>query len=117
MFSKIVRAVECYVRNAAEDIRDIYTISNENGKRLLELNEQGQEYHGEARSWHRDLEHTVKANLSTQERAAKRRHFSINHELTELGKNITNQGHEWRSNETQRAQGNLMKLIFSSDLS
>lgn len=106
--SKIVKAVECYVHNTAEDIRDIQIISNENGKRLLELNEQGREHHGEARLWYRDLGHTVNTideNLLRQERAAKRRHVSMNHNVHEMGMNIMNQGHEWRSEEIQRVEG------------
>lgn len=49
--SIILSAVERYVRNVAEDVRDLATHINENGKRLLDLDEHSQEQSKRVMAW------------------------------------------------------------------
>lgn len=51
--STILSAIENYIKNAAEDVRDVRQIVNENGKRLREYSERSCQYQEEITSWHR----------------------------------------------------------------
>ncbi|KAK3176315.1 hypothetical protein OEA41_007638 [Lepraria neglecta] len=56
----ILSAVEKYVRNIAEDVRDVGNTVNENGKRLLDMDEHQARNHKEAISWHDETENSIK---------------------------------------------------------
>lgn len=61
MRSIITRAVESYIRNVAEDVRDIHTIVNENGKRLRDLDCTTRENYEQAKRWRTDTGGKVRA--------------------------------------------------------
>ena len=85
--SILLEAIERYVRNVAEDVRDLKLMSNENGKRLIELDD------------------SVNEKFQAQEKAAERRHISISDDVHHMGMNIVKHSEEWRSDENQRIQG------------
>lgn len=82
-----MEAIERYVRNVAEDVRDLRSLSNENGKRLIELDD------------------SINEKFQAQEHAAKRRHISISDAVHHMGMNIMKHSEAWRSDESQRLQG------------
>ena len=56
----ILSAVEQYIRNVAEDVRDLKTVINENDKRLLDDIESGQDLINEYRRCLRDIGEDVR---------------------------------------------------------
>ena len=57
----IISAVERYIRNVANDVRDIHAIVNENGKRLRDLDCTTRENYEHAKCWRTDTGAKVRA--------------------------------------------------------
>jgi len=57
----IFSTVNRYVHDIADDVREIHTIVNENGKRLLSLDCLSQEHYEHAKQWHADTEVEIRA--------------------------------------------------------
>lgn len=52
-------AVETYVRNTAEDIGDIKTTINDNGKRLLDMDERALEQGEASKRWRQQVDNNI----------------------------------------------------------
>jgi hypothetical protein len=57
----IISAVQCYIRNVAEDVRDIHTIVEESGERLLSLDCASREHYEHTELWHTDTGAQIRA--------------------------------------------------------
>lgn len=72
------------MKNVAEDVRDLATHINENGKRLLDLDEYSREQSERVNAWHGETEtaiHVIGENVLAQNGLAKKRHKDIEDSL------------------------------------
>jgi hypothetical protein len=56
----LLTAIERYNRNASEDIRDVKAAVNENGKRLLDLNERSEGNYKRIKVWHEQTDNHIR---------------------------------------------------------
>lgn len=61
MYRIVISAVERYVRNVADNVRDIHTTVNESSDRLLSLDGLSREHYEHAERWHADPEAEIRA--------------------------------------------------------
>ncbi|MCJ1264869.1 hypothetical protein MMC22_004744 [Lobaria immixta] len=105
----VLSAVERYIRNVAEDVRDLATHVNENGKRLLNLDERTREQSERVNAWHGETEtaiHDIGENILAHGNVAKKQHKNTADDLHRIGHDVTNHRHEWRSEAIKRERGN-----------
>lgn len=57
----IISAVERYVRNVAEDVREIHTMVNKSNEHILNLDRISREYYEHAEQWHADIGAEIRA--------------------------------------------------------
>lgn len=107
------------MKNVAEDVRDLATHINENGKRLLDLDEHSREQSEKVNAWHGETEtaiHVISENVLAHNGVAKKRHKHIEDSLHRIESNtdVINHCRERRSEEGQKKKG---KRIFSDSCS
>lgn len=76
-FSIIISAVERYVKNIVADVRDLSNHINENGKRLLDLDEHSREQSKTVNAWHGKTETAIDVigeDVLAYDSVAKKRH-------------------------------------------
>ncbi|MCJ1467598.1 hypothetical protein MMC07_006223 [Pseudocyphellaria aurata] len=104
----ILRAIERYVRNVGEDVRDLAALMNENGKRLRDLDEHNRVQSEKVNEWHAGVEtavHVIGENVLSHDKYAKKRHKSIEETLGRIGHDVTDHRLEWNSEAKQREKG------------
>lgn len=117
--SIILSAVERYVRNVAEDVRDLTTHVNENGKRLLDLDEYSREQSERVKAWHGETEtaiHVIGENVLAQHRAAEKQHKGTEDSLNRIGDEVTDHHRESRSKSKQEEKGEKSSISTKSTM-
>lgn len=97
-------AVERYVRNVLEDVRDLTTPINENGKRLLDLDEYSRGQSERVHAWHKETETAIPViseNVLAHHRVAKKQHKGTEDGLNRIGDEVMGHRREWRSKSKQ----------------
>lgn len=106
--SVILSAVERYIRNVAEDVQDLSSRLNKNGKRLLDHDEHSREQFERANAWHEKTEtaiHVISENVSAHDSVSKKQHKNTEDGLHRIRNDLTDHRHEWRTEEKQKQKG------------
>ena len=106
--STVLSAVERYIRNVAEDVRDLATHVNENGKRLLNLDEWTREQSERVNAWHGEtgtVIHDISGNILAYGSVAKKQQKNTVDNLHRIRHDVTYHRHEWRSEAKKRERG------------
>lgn len=118
--SIILSAVERYVRNVAEDIRELATQLNENGKRLLDLDEYSREQSKRVNVWHGATEtaiQTISENVLAHDSVARDRQKNIETNFHQIENKVTDHCREWRSKEEERKKGKKTRDLSNGRIS
>lgn len=108
VLSIILSAVERYVRNAAEDVRDLATHVNDNGKRLLDLDEHSREQSKKATTWHKETKtamDVISEHVLAHDSATKEQHQNIEDGLNQIRYDVKNHSHECKIEEEKKKKG------------
>lgn len=96
------------MRNLSEDVRDLAAHINENGKRLLHLDEYCRVQSERANAWHGKTEtaiHAINDSVVAHESDAKKRHKSTESSLHQIGHDITGHHHDWENEVKKEEKG------------
>lgn len=114
----ILSAVERYVRNVAEDVRELVTHVNENGKRLRDLDEHSREQSERVNAWHGETEtaiHVIGDNVLAHDSVAKKRHQKTEAGLHRIGHDVNNHRREWESEANKREKDEIVRWLSCTD--
>lgn len=107
-YSGIFSAVGRYIRNVVEDVLDLLSRLNKNGKQLLDHDEHSQEQFERANAWHKETEtaiHVISENVSAHDSVSKKRHKNTEDVLNQIGNKLTDHHHEWKTGEKEKEKG------------
>ena len=115
----MLSAIKFYINNANENLRDIKAAVNENGKRLLDIDQQAQDHHKAVKTWHEAASNEASAlahTLETHNHAALVQHTETNQNIHLVRTDIQGHDQEWKDIVKQKDQGKLA-LPFQTALS
>lgn len=107
----ILSAVERYIRNVAEDVRDIQANINENGKSLLDVVNNTQEHYKWAKRWHTQTKNEIRQlhdNVSGNFQAIKKLHCNIEDDIHQVAIDI----HQHSSEAKIRGKRKTLQYLF-----
>lgn len=114
----ILSAVEHYVRNVGEDVRDLATHIDENGKRLLDLDEYSREQSERVNAWHGETELAIRVisqNVLAHDSVAKNRHKNTEDSLHRIRHDVIDHRQERRNEEKEREKDEILRWLTSTD--